>query len=82
MRLVDTECVRKLLESTDPDATLVFVCGECVVLPGGQVDERHQALVVARREDLVSLLSDRTLTDRDLEELAHRLDNTVRDLGA
>ena len=32
MDLIDRECVRRLLESPDPEATLVFVRGDCLVL--------------------------------------------------
>ena len=81
MLLVDRECVRRLLESHDPDATLVFVRGECMVLPAGDVDEAHQGLVVGRREELLRLVPEGDLTDERLDLLAHRLDNVVRDLG-
>lgn len=82
MRLIDRECVKRLLESPEPDATLVFVQGDCVVMPGSRIDDAHRGLVIARRDDFAPLFADRVLTDRELDDLAHRLDNTVRDLGA
>jgi hypothetical protein len=82
MDLVDRECVRRFLESPNPDATLVFVRGDCVVLPYREIDDAHRGLVVARRADLDSLIGRGTLTDQRLDEVAHRLDNVVRDLGA
>lgn len=82
MLLIDRECVRRLLRSPDPDTALVFVRGECVVLAEGEIDDAHRGLVVVRRRDLESLLGGGELTDRRLDELANRLDNVVRDLGA
>jgi hypothetical protein len=37
---------------------------------------------VARRADLDPLLGEGELTEHRLDEVAHRLDNVVRDLGA
>ncbi|MET9340688.1 MULTISPECIES: hypothetical protein [unclassified Nonomuraea] len=82
MPLIDTECVRKLLESGDPDATLVYVRGDCVVMPGDQIDEAHRGLVIARRADLREFVAGEHATEQQLETLAHRLDNVVRDLGS
>ena len=82
MLLIDRECVRRLLDSPDPDAALVFVRGACVVLPEGEIDDAHRGLVVTRRRDLTSLLGEDELTDERLDDLATRLDNVVRDLGA
>ncbi|MCK2213786.1 hypothetical protein MF672_008290 [Actinomadura sp. ATCC 31491] len=81
-RLIDRECVRRLLESDRDDATLVFVRGECVVLPDAEVDDAHRGLVVARRDEVLAQLPSQELTDQVLDDLAHRLDNVVRDLGA
>ncbi|MEV0379376.1 hypothetical protein [Nonomuraea sp. NPDC050643] len=82
MSLVDRECVRRLLDSRHPDATLVFVRGECVVMPASEVDDAHKGLVIAARDDIVTQLPDGAPTDKDLDDLAVRLDNVVRDLGA
>ncbi|GAA3694670.1 hypothetical protein GCM10022224_070340 [Nonomuraea antimicrobica] len=82
MSLIDRECVRQLLNSRAPDATLVFVRGDCVVLPASEVDEAHKGLVIARRDELLAQLPDAAPTDQTLDALAHRLDNIVRDLGA
>lgn len=81
MHLVDRECVRRFMESPNPDATLVLVHGDCVVMPDAEIDDAHRGLVVARRDDLEALLGG-DLTDQRLDEVAHRLDNVVRDLGA
>ncbi|MFG2071327.1 hypothetical protein SAMN05421874_11056 [Nonomuraea maritima] len=82
MTLIDRECVRELLESEHSDATLVFVQGDCVVLPAGEVDEAHQGLVIARRDDIRTYVPEGPPTEQVLDNLAHRLDNVVRDLGA
>ncbi|GHE37189.1 hypothetical protein GCM10017673_44680 [Streptosporangium violaceochromogenes] len=81
MGLVDRECVRRLLESPDPGATLVFVEGDCLVLPDGEIDSRHRPLIVARRYELMEFLHGETATDAQLDMLADRLDNVARDLG-
>jgi len=80
--LIDRECVRRLLTSQDADATLVFVRGDCVVLPAAEVDDANKRLVIASRDDVAAHLPDRPLTDQVLDDVAHRLDNIVRDLGA
>ncbi|SPL93400.1 unnamed protein product [[Actinomadura] parvosata subsp. kistnae] len=82
MMLVDRECVRRLLDSEHPDATLVFVRGDCVVLPAADVDDAHKGLVIARRDEVVAQLPEGAPTDGMLDDLAVRLDNIVRDLGA
>ena len=38
--------------------------------------------MVVGRDELLALLSGGDITDRRLDDLAHRLDNVVRDLGA
>jgi hypothetical protein len=81
MFLVDRDCVRRLLESPDPDAVLVYARGECVVVPEAQVDRARRGLVVASRKDLLGLLPGEAVTDEQLELLAARLDNVARDLG-
>jgi hypothetical protein len=83
MDLIDRECVRRLLESSDPEATLVFVRGDCQVLPGAEVGTERQGLVIARRKDLEHLTGAGVpVTDQQLDLEAGRLDNVVRDLGA
>ncbi|GAA2900961.1 hypothetical protein [Nonomuraea rubra] len=82
MTLIDRECVRQLLNSQHPDATLVFVLGDCVVLPAAEVDDAHKGLVIARRDEVMAQLPDDAPTDQMLDDLAVRLDNIVRDLGA
>lgn len=82
MLLIDRECVRRLLEAPDPDAVLMFVEGECLVVPAARVDQAHRSLVVARRREVADLLPGEEFTDDDLDKVADRLDNVVRDLGA
>lgn len=82
MTLIDPDCVRRLLESADPDVALVFVRGECVVLPLDEIDERHRSLVVVRRADLPEAESDEPVTEERVEVLARCLENAARDLGA
>ncbi|MEW9549811.1 hypothetical protein [Nonomuraea sp. NPDC050783] len=81
-QLIDRECVRRLLEADRDDATLVFVRGECVVLPDAEVDEAHRGLIVARRDEVLAWVPAGQPADQLLDDLAHRLDNIVRDLGA
>ncbi len=81
MGLIDRECVRRLLEAPDPGATLVFVGGDCLVLPDGEIDDRHRPLIIARRYELTEFLGGGTATDQQLDVLADRLDNVARDLG-
>ncbi|TQS23418.1 hypothetical protein [Microbispora sp. KK1-11] len=82
MALLDPDCVRRLLESADPDVALVFVRGECLVLPLDEIDERHQKLVVVRRADLPEAHGDEPVTEERVEALTRCLENSVRDLGA
>ncbi|MEU6711248.1 hypothetical protein ABZ897_07165 [Nonomuraea sp. NPDC046802] len=81
MSLIDRECVRQLLASRHPDATLVFVRGDCIVIPAAEVDDAHRRLVIARRDDVAARLPKGELTDQILDDLANRLDNVARDLG-
>ncbi|MFF5207870.1 hypothetical protein [Streptosporangium sp. NPDC000396] len=81
MALIDRECVRRLVESSDLDAALVFVRGECLVLAEEQIDDDHRALVVVRRRDLGESVTGGVVTDQQLDLLADRLDNIARDLG-
>ncbi|MCT9935231.1 hypothetical protein N5079_34020 [Planotetraspora sp. A-T 1434] len=82
MSLVDPECVRRLLESADPDVALVYVRGECVVLPVDQIDDRHQAMVIMRRADVREIRAGGPVTEEQVQSLARCLDNVARDLGA
>ncbi|WP_326825935.1 hypothetical protein OHA77_24165 [Streptosporangium sp. NBC_01639] len=81
MALIDRACVRRLLESPDPDAALVFVRGECLILRGEEIDDDHRPLVVARRQELVDFVTGGPVTDQQLDLLVDRLDNVARDLG-
>ncbi|MGW0802377.1 hypothetical protein [Nonomuraea sp. NPDC002799] len=82
MSLIDRECVRRLLDSQHPDATLIFLQGDCVVLPATEVDDAHRALIITSRAEVLAQLPDGPVTDRALDDLAVRLDNVVRDLSA
>ncbi|MFF4772809.1 hypothetical protein ACFY05_08115 [Microtetraspora fusca] len=82
MAFIDRECVRHLIEAPDPDAALVFVRGDCMVLQPAEIDDAHQGLVIIRRKDLTAQLHGDTITDQQLDLLAERLDNVVHDLGA
>lgn len=81
MPLVDRECTRRLLESDDPDVALVFVRGECVVLPVNEIDEAHRMLTITQRRDLPADFVAAPLTDDRVEALACCLDNVARDFG-
>ncbi|GAA3133433.1 hypothetical protein [Streptosporangium carneum] len=81
MGLIDRECVRRLLEAPDPGATLVFVQGDCMVLPDGEINDHHRPLIIARRYELTEFLGGETATDQQLDMLADRLDNVARDLA-
>ncbi|NRQ40152.1 hypothetical protein HII36_51265 [Nonomuraea sp. NN258] len=80
--LINRECVRAFLESEHPDATLVFVRGDCVVMRAAEIDDAHRGLIIARRDEIAGHLPAGPVTDQTLDDLAHRLDNVVRDLGA
>jgi hypothetical protein len=80
MRLVDREIVQELIQSSDPDATLVFTHGNCVVVRGAQAADPG-GLVITRRRDIAAYVADEGMTDERLDFLACCLDNAVRDLG-
>ncbi|NUR83550.1 MAG: hypothetical protein HOY71_05620 [Nonomuraea sp.] len=82
MLLIDRECVRRLLDAPDPDAVLVFMGGECLVVPATRVDAAHSELVIVHRRDIAELMPGTSFSDDELDRVAHRLDNIVRDLGA
>lgn len=82
MLLVDREIVRQLVASPDPDAALVFRRGSCEIMPAGTADNPDAGLLIARRRDIAAALAKGDVTDEQLDALAHRLDNTVRDLGS
>ncbi|MGC5011066.1 hypothetical protein ACLQ2R_09915 [Streptosporangium sp. DT93] len=83
MAMVDRDDVRELLTSTDPDATLIFVGGACRVVPA----DRVEGLTVVSRRELQDQLGGSgsgaggEVSDARLDELAHRLDTVVRELG-
>lgn len=77
--LVEPDCVRRLLESPDPDTAVVFVRGECVVLGESDIDERHRRLVIVRRRDLPEVRSGAPITDELVESVMWRIDHLARD---
>jgi hypothetical protein len=79
MELIDPDCVRRLLESADPDVALVIIDGDCVVLPIDEIDEKHEGLVLVRRADLPEAETDEPVTEEQVEAVARRL-AAVRDL--
>jgi hypothetical protein len=78
MAVVGRDDVRRLLESSAPDATMVLIEGRCEIVPGDEAD----GLVIASRRDLESRLKGADLTDQRLDHLAEGLETVVRDLGA
>jgi hypothetical protein len=81
MLLVDRECVRRLLESANPDVALVFVRGNCEVMPIDQIEERRRTMVIVRRGDIREVRAGGPVTEEQIESLARCLDNVARDLG-
>ncbi|GAA4580153.1 hypothetical protein GCM10023194_07720 [Planotetraspora phitsanulokensis] len=93
MSIVDQECVRRLIESADPNVALVFVRGECVIRSLDEIEREieeaaaggakpRRTLVIVRREDIPGVLSGQPVTEERLASLTHCLDNIARDLGA
>jgi hypothetical protein len=80
MALVERDDVRKLLESPEPDATLVLSEGRSVIVAGSEADA--SGLVIISRRDLEDQAPATDLTDQRLDELASRLDLAAQDLGA
>jgi hypothetical protein len=76
-QMITAELVRELLAAPTPDAALVLVDGEVRVSTDSDGDG---GLVVARRDDLLSG-QDAPSEDRELQELAQRLDTAVTELG-
>ncbi|GII56923.1 hypothetical protein Pth03_53120 [Planotetraspora thailandica] len=81
MVLVDRECVRRLLESADPNVALVFKRGSCVILPIDQIEDRCRTMVIVRRADIPDIRAGRPVTEERIESLAWCFDNMARDLG-
>ncbi|MGS2646598.1 hypothetical protein [Streptosporangium sp. LJ11] len=82
MALVDRDHVRELLESPEPDTTLILVDGTCRVVPADQVE----GLTVISRRELQDQFAGEEMSGEmsgeRLDQLAQRLDTVVRDLGA
>lgn len=82
MQLIDQEIVRKLAESQDPDAALVFTNGECAVVSLGEAADPDAGVLIARRREIEAELSGIAVSRERLDTVAHCLDNRARDLGA
>jgi hypothetical protein len=78
-QMITAELVRELLAAPTPDAALVLVDGEVRVSTDSDSDG-DGGLVVARRVDL-PVGQDAPSDDRELQELAQRLDTAVTELG-
>lgn len=78
MALVDKDVVTELVASSDPDASLVYTRGSCVVGSAGEAGHPG-GMIIARRRDI--LAQGRQMTDDELEKLVVILDNMARDLG-
>jgi hypothetical protein len=82
MQLVDLDIVRDLAQSHDPDAALVFVGGDCVIVSLAETAEPDTGVLIVRRREVIAAdVSGGTLREDQLRALAHCLDNRARDLS-
>ncbi|PJE99352.1 hypothetical protein CUT44_05230 [Streptomyces carminius] len=86
---ITAEHVRELLSSTDPDPRLVLLAGRARVVPAAETDtDRYRGAVeIVSRDELTARLGSRGQdgpepSDRELTELAARLEAVVTGLGA
>jgi hypothetical protein len=83
MRLVDLDIVRKLVQSHDLNAALVFAAGDCIIVSLEETAEPDAGVLIVRRREIIAAdVSGGPLREDRLRVLAHCLDNRVRDLGA
>ncbi|MQA98143.1 MAG: hypothetical protein GEV11_27345 [Streptosporangiales bacterium] len=82
MSVIGPEHLEKLLESDDPDATLVIIGGRAAVVSAesARSGEHADALLVTSREALIAEFE--VVNKEQLDQLAQRLDVAVSDLGA
>jgi hypothetical protein len=80
---VTADDVRRLLAADEPDATLVLIEGRVAVVTAAELDSDayRGALELVSRDELLSRIGRRELSERELEEQAESLDVAVRDLG-
>jgi hypothetical protein len=81
--IVTADDVRRLLAADEPDATLVLIEGRVAVVNAVEMDSDayRGALELVSRDELLSRIGRRELSERELEEQAESLDVAVRDLG-
>jgi hypothetical protein len=80
--MISIEDVRKLLETEDSDAVLVFIEGRAEVINEGDLDsdQYRGALRVIDRSDLVDRLSAEP-SEHELAEQAGQLDSQISEMG-
>lgn len=80
---IDAEHVRRLLASSDADATLVVIEGRAAVVAPADLDsaEFRGALQVTTRQELVQRVGHAELSDREVSEQAEELETALRNLG-
>ncbi|RJL22725.1 hypothetical protein [Bailinhaonella thermotolerans] len=83
MATISAEDVRRLLESGEPEPTLVLLEGRAQVVARRDLEAEpyRGALVVASRDDVAAGWDPAEVSDDELNQLAQRLDTAVSDLG-
>jgi hypothetical protein len=81
--LITPDDVKQLLQDDDPEAVLVLIEGRTEVISQRETDtpQYRGALHVVSRDELVTQIGGRELSDHDLAEQAARLDATISELG-
>ncbi len=80
---VPVQDLKALLESTEPDATLVHVEGRYVVAGSAELDTPalRGALPVVTRDELLERAGGQPVAERDLEQIAAALTAAVDNRG-
>ncbi len=80
---VPVEDLTQLLQSTRPEATLVFIAGSYVVAGRDELATKAMrgALPVVTRDELLERVGGWPVTDRDLEKAAAMLSSAVDNRG-
>jgi hypothetical protein len=75
--------VRQLIDSGDPDPTLVLYEGRAVVVPAGDLEAGRYpgALAITSRRELLDSLGRPVASGQDIEQLAASLDAAASSLG-
>lgn len=81
--MISPEDVRQLLNSDEPDPSLVLLQGKVEVVSAQQLRDGKYAgaLHITSREELLDRVSRGEFSDRDLAEVASSLDTVVSHLG-